>query len=157
MEPTREIAIDAAQYLQTQPLSKEEFAAQHETSVEEAPPETREVLEQEIPRTEGTRGLGDVASGLIDWAWSQLEPLVQQQICAPDTQEKLRGISTDEIAKHVDDILTPLVESVTERLPSSLGFLVPRLPALQKLVANVIAQELRKAASAGWTSYCGEG
>lgn len=156
MEPTQEIAIEAAQYLQTRPLSPDEFAAQHEASIDDAPQETREVLEQELPSTEGTRGLGDFTSGLVHWAWSQLEPLIRQQICAPETKETLQGISTDELAQHVDDILAPLVESVTDELPSALEFLVPKLPALQQLVANVIAQELQKAASAGWTSYCGE-
>lgn len=156
MEPKQEIALEAAQYLQTRPLSPEEFAAQHETSIDDVPQKTREVLEQELPQTEGTRGLGDFTSGLVSWAWEQLEPLVRQQICAPETKEKLKGISTDELAQHVDEVLAPLVESVTDRLPSALEFLVPKLPALQQLVANVIAQELQEAASAGWTSYCSE-
>ena len=99
--------------------------------------------------------MSETASGIVGWIWRTVEPVVKQEICARERYEKLNGITIDQIAVQVDEILTPLVAAVTARLPAALKFLAPILGVLRKLIANIIATELRRAALNGWAAYCG--
>jgi hypothetical protein len=101
------------------------------------------------------RGLGESARGIGGWVWRRVEPLVKQQICTEENYARLNSITDDQLAMHIDDILAPLVISVTDRLPALLKFLVPLLSSLRKQIAAIIAQELQRARVTGWSTYCG--
>jgi hypothetical protein len=134
MSAEREIAQEVGRYLQAPPLAQADAAPA-------AAPSPREVA--------------TAASGAAGWIWRQVEPRVKQRVCSQEFYTKLSGVPPDQLALRIEDILTPLVASVTASLPALLKFLVPLLPGLRRRVAKIIAQQLQQAAAAGWAAYCG--
>lgn len=155
MDTERDIAQEVSQYLQARPLTPDEFAAHHAGDLEEVQRGLGGAGGEELPAGAGARGLSETASGIAGWIWRTVEPVVKQEICAKDRYDKLNGITIEQIAAQVDEILTPLVAAVTAKLPAALRFLAPVLGVLRKLIANIIATELRQAAINGWAAYCG--
>lgn len=152
MNTDQEIAAEVSQYLQTQPLSQADFAARHGSELEAG---HREVAPQVPADGPQTRGLSEIITNVTAWVWRQVEPLVKQEICSAENYALLSSITPAQLATRIDDILTPLAAAVTENLPFRIKLLTPLLPALRKLIANIIAHELQQAGQAGWVAYCG--
>ena len=110
---------------------------------------------EELPDEAGSAACLRQPRGSRAGIWRTVEPVVKQEISAKERYDKLNGIPIEQIASQVDEILTPLVAAVTARLPAALKFLAPILGVLRKLIANIIATELRQAAINGWAAYCG--
>jgi hypothetical protein len=146
MRTDREIAEEVGRYLHV----RSSRSARPDSISQDA----RSAAERELAR-EGARGLNQPAGGIGGWVWRKVEPLVKQQICTEENYARLNSIPTDQLAMHIDDILTPLVISVTDKLPALLKFLVPLLSSLRKQIASIIAQELQRAVTTGWSTYCG--
>lgn len=151
MNTDQEIAAEVSQYLQTQPLTQADFAAQHGPELEAG---HRDVAPQVPADGPQTRGLGEIITNVTAWVWRQVEPLVKQEICSAENYALLSSITPEQLATRIDDILTPLAAAVTDALPFRLKLLTPLLPALRKLIANIIAHELQQAGQAGWAAYC---
>ena len=147
MAAGRAIAEEVSRYLRAQPASQ--------ASRGTAPGSAGETAGAELTRAAPARGVGETAGGIAGWIWRMVEPRVKQQICTQENQARLGSITTDQLASRVEEILTPLVTSVIERLPAFLRFLVPLLPPLRKRIAGIIAQELQRMGAAGWAAYCG--
>ena len=152
MNTDQEIAAEVSQYLQSQPLSQADFAAQYGPELEAA---HRDVAAQVPESAPQTRGLGEMITNITEWIWRQVEPLVKQQICSAENYATLSSITPEQLSTRIDDILTPLAAAVTEGLPVALKLLAPLLPRVRKLIANIIAHELQQAGQAGWAAYCG--
>lgn len=148
MNTDQEIAVEVSQYLQTQPLTQADFTAQHGAELDE-------VASQAPTDGPQTRGLGELIANVTAWIWGQVEPLVKQEICSAENYTLLSSITPAQLATRIDDILTPLAAAVTDALPFRIKLLTPLLPALRKLIANIIARELQLAGQAGWAAYCG--
>jgi hypothetical protein len=155
MDTERDIAQEVSGYLLARPLSPDEFAAHHAGDLEEVQRGLGGAADEELPEDAGARGVSQTASGIAGWIWRTVEPVVKQEICAKERYDKLNGIPIEQIAGQVDEILTPLVAAVTAKLPAALKFLAPILGVLRKLIANIIATELRQAALNRWAAYCG--
>ena len=152
MNTDQEIAAEVSQYLQTQPLTQADFAAQYGPELEAG---HRDVAAQVPESAAQTRGLGELITNLTAWIWHQVEPLVKQEICSAQNYALLSSITPEQLSTHIDDILTPLAAAVTENLPFRIKLLAPLLPRVRKLIANIIAHELQQAGQAGWSAYCG--
>lgn len=152
MNTDQAIAAEVSQYLQSQPLAQTDFAEQYGPELEAAHRGVADQLPDSGPQT---RGLSEIMSNVTEWIWRQVEPLVKQQICSAENYALLSSITPAQLATRIDDIITPLVASVTDALPVALKVLTPLLPMVRKLIANIIAQELQQVATAGWTAYCG--
>lgn len=148
MNTDQEIAAEVSQYLQSQPLTQADFAAQHGAELDE-------VATQGPADGPQTRGLGEIIANVTEWIWGQVEPLVKQEICSAENCTLLSSITPEQLSTHIDDILTPLAAAVTENLPFRIKLLAPLLPRVRKLIANIIAHELQQAGQAGWAAYCG--
>ena len=152
MNTDQEIAAEVSQYLQTQPLTQADFAAQYGPELEADHRDAAAQVPESLPQT---RGLGEMITNITEWIWRQVEPLVKQQICSADNYAMLSSITPAQLSTRIDDILTPLAAAVTDSLPVALKLLAPLLPKVRKLIANIIAHELQQAGQAGWAAYCG--